>query len=146
MPYVTDEEALNQPFLDVDALIGELGPPPTRTCLIGTPGLRVVLLHWPPGYATMPHLHPAAEEIFQVVRGRALFSIGDAPERDVGPGELVLARRGVWHAIRVAQGAPLVLLAAVGPNDDRPDEEIELAQSETLVPHVRAPADSSRGP
>ena len=84
-----------------------------------------MLLHWPPGFATVPHLHPAAEEIFQVLRGRAAFTIGDDPEREVRPGEFMLARRGVLHAIRVPDGqsAPP---AAVGPNEDGADETIEL--------------------
>jgi mannose-6-phosphate isomerase-like protein (cupin superfamily) len=61
------------------------------------------------------------------VRGRALFTIGDEPEREVGPGQFLLAQRGVEHAIRVPEGSPLVLLAAVAPNEDRPDEQIESA-------------------
>ena len=125
MPYVANGEAFDLPFLDMDALSGDLGPPPWRTCLVGTPGLRVLLLHWPPGYATIAHLHPGAEEIFQVVRGRAFFTIGETPEREVGPGSFLLARRGVRHAIRVSEGAPLLLIAAVAPNEDRPDETIE---------------------
>jgi quercetin dioxygenase-like cupin family protein len=127
VPFVAEEDALDRSLLDLDDLIDEAGPPPSRTCLVGTPALRVVLLHWPPGYATVPHLHPAAEETFQVLRGRALFTIGDEPEREVAPGQFLLARRGVRHAIRVPETEPLVLLAAVAPNEDRPDETIEPA-------------------
>ena len=127
MPYVAGEEALNRPFVDLDALAHELGPPPWRACIVGSAGMRVILLHWPAGYSTVPHFHPAAEEIFQVVRGRAVFAIGDEPEREVGPGSFMLAKRGELHAIRVPEGAPLLLLAAVAPNDDRPDETIEPA-------------------
>ncbi len=125
MPYVSASEALNDAFVDLDDQLDKLGPPPSRVCLIGTPALRVVLLHWLPGYATVPHVHPGAEEIFQVVRGRAFFTIGDEPEREVGPGQFLLAQRGVEHAIRVPKDSPLVLLAAVAPNEDRPDEQIE---------------------
>lgn len=128
MPFVQSGEALDAAFTDMEALVAEMGPPPWRACLVGTSGMRVILLHWPPGFATVPHLHPGAEETFQVVRGRALFTIGDEPEREVGPGNFVLALRGVRHAIRVADGGePLLLLAAVGPNEDRPDETIEPA-------------------
>jgi hypothetical protein len=35
------------------------------------------------------------------------------------------ARRGVRHTMNVPEGAPLMLLAAVAPNDDRPDETIQ---------------------
>jgi quercetin dioxygenase-like cupin family protein len=127
MPFIPPGEALDRPFVDIDALAAEMGPPPWRACLVGTPGLRVVLLNWPPGFATVPHVHPSAEETFQVLRGRALFTIGDDPEREVDSGSFVLAPRGVRHAIRVPDGAPLLMLAAVAPNDDRPDETIEPA-------------------
>jgi quercetin dioxygenase-like cupin family protein len=128
MPHVRDGEALDRPFVDLDALAVELGPPPWRAPLVGSGSMRVVLLHWPPGFATVPHLHPAAEETFLVLRGRALFTIGDGPEREVGSGTFLLARRGVRHAIRVPNdGESLVLLAAVSPNEDRPDETLEPA-------------------
>ena len=127
MPYVRVGEAFDQPFLDLDALADRLGPPPWRACLVGTSALRVLLLHWPPWYSTIPHLHPGAEEVFRVVRGRALFTIGDEPEREVGPGAFLLARRWTRHAIRVPESWPLLLLAAVAPNEDRPDETIEPA-------------------
>lgn len=127
MPYVAEGEANDLPFQDLQVLADAQGSPPARTCLVGTPALRVVLLHWPPGFATVPHVHPAAEEIFQVIRGRACFTIGDEPEREVGPGELMLARRGTRHAIRVPLGAPLTLLAAVAPNVDWSDETVEPA-------------------
>ena len=96
-------------------------------CLVGTPALRVLLLCWPGGFATVPHVHPAAEEIFLVIGGRALFTIGDEPEREVGPGAFMFARRGIRHAIRVPDGEPLLLLASVAPNEDRPDETVESA-------------------
>jgi len=56
-----------------------------------------------------------------------LFMIGDEPEREVGPGQFMLAMRGVRHAIRVPEGEPLLLVAAVAPNEDWPDETIEPA-------------------
>ncbi len=131
MPYVNDGSALDQPFTRLDTLAEAAGPGPWRIPLVGTDGLRVVLLRWLPGYATVPHVHPGAEEIFFVVSGRASFTVGDLPEREVGPGELVLARRGTNHAIRVPGPEPLVLLAAVAPNEDRPDETIEKVTTST---------------
>jgi quercetin dioxygenase-like cupin family protein len=101
---------------------------PWRLALVGTAGLRLTYHGFPAGFSTVPHRHPHAEEIFTVLSGRALFTIGDEPEREVGPGELVLALRGVRHLIRVAEGAgPMIMLAAVAPNEDRPDETIEPA-------------------
>jgi mannose-6-phosphate isomerase-like protein (cupin superfamily) len=133
MPYVAESEALNGPFLELDAIAGGLGAAPWRASLVGTPSMRVVLLHWPPGYATVPHHHPRAEEIFLVISGRACFTIGDRPEREVGPGELMLAKRGELHAIRVPDGAPLMLLAAVGPNEAGPGETIEPASGAQTI-------------
>jgi quercetin dioxygenase-like cupin family protein len=126
MPYLPPTEALSGPFADLASIRERMGPPPWRVGLVGEPGARVVLLCWAPGFATVPHRHPGAEELFLVIEGRARFSIGDAPEREIGPGELVLARRDEIHAITVPEDGPeLVLLAAVAPNEDRPDEAIE---------------------
>jgi quercetin dioxygenase-like cupin family protein len=126
MPYVTVAEGLNQAFLDLGSLRERTDAAPWRTALVGMPGLRVVLQRWPPGFATVPHHHPGAEEIFLVIDGQARFTIGDRPERTVGPGELMLAQRGERHSIRVPEdGRDLVLLAAVAPNEDVPNETIE---------------------
>jgi mannose-6-phosphate isomerase-like protein (cupin superfamily) len=126
MPFVSAAEGLNKPFLDLNTLRARMGEPPWRAALIGTPRVRVFLVHWLPGYVTVPHHHPHAEEVFLVLEGRAVFSIGEEPEREVGPGELMLAERGVRHAIRVpANGEPLVMLGAVAPNEDVADETVE---------------------
>jgi quercetin dioxygenase-like cupin family protein len=128
VPFVSAAEALNQASMDLEEIARESGEAPWRRCLVGTPGLRVVLLCWPPGFSTVPHVHPVAEEIFSIVRGRALFTIGDEPEREVGRGSFLLAARGVRHLIRVPDGGePLLLLAAVAPNEDWAEETIEPA-------------------
>ena len=128
MPFVPAGEGLDRSFVHLDDLAARMGDLPWRAMLVGTVGLRVVLLRWPPGYGTVPHVHPNAEETFLVLDGRAIFAIGDEPEREVGRGAFMLAPRGVLHAIRVPEGAPVTLLASVAPNEDRPDETIELAE------------------
>jgi quercetin dioxygenase-like cupin family protein len=128
VPFVSATEALNQAFVDLEVIVQGSGEPPWRRCLVGTPGLRVVLLCWPPGFSSVRHVHPAAEEVFSIVSGRALFTIGDEPEREVGPGSFLLAQRGVRHRIRVPDGGePCLLLAAVAPNEDWVHETIEPA-------------------
>jgi quercetin dioxygenase-like cupin family protein len=127
VPFVSVAEAFNLPVQDLETLAREAGEGPWRRALVGTSGLRVTFHGFPAGYSTVPHRHPHAEEIFKVLSGRAWFTIGDAPEREVGPGELVLALRGVRHVIRVGPEGPVVILAAVAPNEDRPDETIEPA-------------------
>jgi quercetin dioxygenase-like cupin family protein len=128
MPYASPEEAFNLSHLELDALARDAGEMPWRYALVGTSGLRVTYHGFPPGFSTIPHRHPHAEEFFTVLRGTALFTIGDEPERAVGPGELILALRGVRHVIRVAEdGAAVIMLAGVAPNEDRGDETIEPA-------------------
>lgn len=128
MPFVARAQALNQAFADLEGLVRASGEAPWRHCLVGTPGLRVVLLCWPAGFSSVLHVHPAAEEIFSIVAGRALFTIGDEPECEVGPGSFLFAERGVSHLIRVPEGGePLLLLAAVAPNEDWAEETVELA-------------------
>ena len=129
MPYVPPEEALDRPLADLDAIAARMGEPPWRVALVGTPALRVVLVGWPAGFATVPHRHPHADEIFQVIGGRARFAIGGADEVEAGPGDFLHAGVGVRHEIRVPDdGGPLTLLAAVAPNEDRADETIELRE------------------
>jgi quercetin dioxygenase-like cupin family protein len=128
MPFVSDAEALNLAAQDLEAIARGAGEMPWRVALIGTSGLRLTYHGFPPGFATVPHRHPHAEEFFTVLSGTALFTIGDGAEREVGPGELVLALRGVRHRIRVADdGGPVIMLACVAPNQDRSDETIEPA-------------------
>ena len=50
MPFVAPGEAFDLAYLDIERLALEAGPPPGRLCLVGMPGLRAVLICWPPGY------------------------------------------------------------------------------------------------
>ena len=76
MPFAPATEALNLPIQDLDALARDAGEMPWRVALVGTSGLRVTYHGWPPGFSTVPHRHPHAEEIFKVLSGSALFTIG----------------------------------------------------------------------
>jgi mannose-6-phosphate isomerase-like protein (cupin superfamily) len=124
MPYVAPSEALNLPHFDLEELRARYGPPPWRVPVIATSALRVVLLAWEPGHVTVPHFHTRAEEVFQVLAGRAAFQIGDGPEIDAGPGTVLLGPRGDTHAIRVVGSSPLYMLAVLAPNENAPDETI----------------------
>jgi mannose-6-phosphate isomerase-like protein (cupin superfamily) len=129
MPFVSDAEAQAAGLAsgDLYAIAASLGPPPWRVAVAGTAGIRAVLLHWEPGFRTVPHLHPHADEVFLVLRGRAGFTIGAQQERMAGAGTFLGATRGMRHVIRVPDGGePLLLLAAVAPNEDRPDETIDV--------------------
>ena len=125
MPYVAEDEVVATTGATLDELAVRHGPPPFRVPLAATPALRVVLCGWPAGHETVPHRHPRAEELFHVIAGRAVFTFACEPERTAGPGSVIVALRGVGHAIRVVGDEPLLMLIVVAPNEDVPDETIE---------------------
>jgi len=124
MPYVAAHEVVDTAGATLEEVAARHGPPPFRVPLIASPAIRVVLWGWPAGHATVPHRHPRAEELFHVLAGRAVFTFAGEPERTAGPGTVLVAPRGVAHAIRVAGDEPLLMLIAVAPNEDAPDETI----------------------
>ena len=123
MPFVASEDALNARLTKVP-----LDPIPDRADLrrvplIGSPSMRLVLIEMPAGFRTIPHRHPGAGESFFVLTGSGTFTIGDAEPLAVVPGDLLFARVDEVHAIEAGPSG-LRFLAGVGPNEDRPDEEI----------------------
>jgi quercetin dioxygenase-like cupin family protein len=127
MPYVAGDEVIAPQGATLEEVAARHGPPPFRVPLSASPEIRVVLCGWPAGHATVPHRHPRAEEVFHVLAGRAGFRFAGDPERTAGPGSLLVAPRGVAHAIRVVGDEPLLMLVAVAPNEDATDETVELA-------------------
>jgi len=127
MPYVADHEVIAPQGATLDEIAARNGPPPFRVPLIASQAIRVVLWGWPAGHATVPHRHPRAEEMFHVLAGRAVFTFAGNPERTAGPGSVLVAPRGVAHAIRVVGDEPFLMLVAVAPNEDATDETIEPA-------------------
>jgi quercetin dioxygenase-like cupin family protein len=128
MPHVAAHEVVDPAGATLDEVADRYGPPPFRVPLIASPAIRVVLWGWPPGFVSVPHRHPRAEEMFHVLRGRAAFTFAGEPERTLGPGSLLVAPRGVAHQIRVVGDEPFVMLIAVAPNEDASDETIEPAE------------------
>ena len=125
MPYVSDSEALNLPTVTIAEIEHRFGPAPWRQPVVGTDALRVVLISWEPGYASVPHVHPREAEVFHVLLGAAAFRLGAADEVIAGPGTILLAPPATLHSIRVVGEAPLLLIVALAPNDDASDETIE---------------------
>jgi len=125
MPYVDPREALNALSVELDVEIARRGDAPWRVELVADPVVRMVLLGFPPGFATVPHLHPHAVELFQVLSGRLGFRLDGEPEQVVGAGTLLLARVGQTHGLRVIGDQPLVFAATVAPNQDVQDEAID---------------------
>ena len=128
MPYVDPQDALNAPHVDLAQLERTLGPMPWRKPLVALPALRWVLLGWPAGFVAQAHRHPRAAEVFHVLRGRAIFRFGaSAGERVAEAGTVLFAPPGVQHAISVPGPEPLVMLASLSPNEDAPDETIDVS-------------------
>jgi mannose-6-phosphate isomerase-like protein (cupin superfamily) len=126
MPFVRPGEAPNAPALDLAKVRQRMGPPPWRKPIVGTDATRWVLQEWPVGYVTIPHVHPRADEVFHVLAGHSVFRFeGEDADRRVGPGSVLFAPRGRRHTIGVPGPQPLLLLTAITPNEDAPDETIE---------------------
>jgi quercetin dioxygenase-like cupin family protein len=122
MPFVSAAEAPNAHLVEVPFD----GPVPAqgvdRRPLVGTPSMRHVLLAFAPGFRTIPHRHPGAGESFLILGGSGWFTIG-GERLEARPGRLLWAPTNEVHAIEAGPEG-LRFMASVGPNEDRPDEEI----------------------
>jgi mannose-6-phosphate isomerase-like protein (cupin superfamily) len=68
----------------------------------------------PPGAETEEHYHLRTEEIYYVLRGRGLMTLGHEA-REVGPGDAVLIPPGSRHKIRNLGQELLVFLCCCSP-------------------------------
>ena len=67
-----------------------------------------------PGQDQRIHSHVESDKIYFVLRGKGLFHIAEE-ERELGPGEAVLARPGETHGVRNGATEDLVLLVFMTP-------------------------------
>ena len=67
-----------------------------------------------PGQSQRPHAHEGCDKVYLVTEGRGLFRVGEV-ERELGPGEAVMASSGVVHGIDNDSGARLVVLTMMAP-------------------------------
>jgi mannose-6-phosphate isomerase-like protein (cupin superfamily) len=68
----------------------------------------------PPGAETATHRHRRTEELYYVLRGRGIMTLG-GQSRAVGPGDGVLIPPGTPHSIRTVGRRPLVFLCCCAP-------------------------------
>jgi len=68
----------------------------------------------PPGCAVTPHHHREIEEIYYIVSGRGLMTVGDEM-RHVEAGDAVYVPRGLRHTLENTGREPITLLVACGP-------------------------------
>lgn len=68
----------------------------------------------PPGCAVTPHHHREIEEIYYVVSGHGLMTVGDET-RDVYAGDAVFVPRGHRHSLRNIGAEAIRLILVCGP-------------------------------
>jgi quercetin dioxygenase-like cupin family protein len=128
VPFVSPADAPNARLIsvpiDAPAQTGFV-----RTPLVGSDAVRLVLIEMPAGFSTVPHRHPGATESFYILSGSGTFVIGDSGRIAVGAGDLLHAQVDEIHAI-AAGDAGLRFIACVGPNEDRPDEEVAVPDAD----------------
>ncbi len=73
-----------------------------------------------PGAKTAAHFHRQTEEIYYIVEGTGLMTIGDE-QRQVGPGDAVAIPPGVVHQIFNSGLKPLVFLCCCAPAYEHDD-------------------------
>ena len=66
---------------------------------------------------TPPNQHRAAEEVFVVLYGQGVASLGDA-RVDIKPGSVLLLRPGHMHAVRNTGATRLYCLTTMVPDED----------------------------
>lgn len=103
----------------------------------GADGVSVLEFRLSAGDSPPLHLHRTEDEVFVVLEGQVRFRLGAAgAERTAGPGETLLAPKGVPHTYRVqsADGARLLTITAKGDFERfvremaRPAERAERAE------------------
>ena len=67
-----------------------------------------------PGQSQSPHTHPREDKVYYVIEGRGMFTVG-GEERELGPGEIVLAPAGESHGVANRAQERLVTLVFVTP-------------------------------
>lgn len=68
----------------------------------------------PPGHAVTPHHHRQLEEIYYILTGRGIMTVGSEQD-EVGPGDAIYIPRGHRHTLENTGSEPLRLLVACGP-------------------------------
>jgi mannose-6-phosphate isomerase-like protein (cupin superfamily) len=78
----------------------------------------------PPGCAVTPHRHRQIEEIYYILSGRGLMTVGDET-REIGPGDAVYIPRGNRHTLENTGTDPIKLILVCGPAFFYEDEIVE---------------------
>jgi mannose-6-phosphate isomerase-like protein (cupin superfamily) len=68
----------------------------------------------PPGRAVAPHHHRELEEIYYILSGTGLMTVG-AESAEVGSGDAIYVPRGARHTLLNTGTSPIRLMVACGP-------------------------------
>jgi mannose-6-phosphate isomerase-like protein (cupin superfamily) len=85
----------------------------------GSKNLSITWVEGQAGSEQAVHAHPANEQVFVIVRGCGIMTVGDE-EEEVGPGTMVFVPPSTGHAIRNTGREPLVYVSATAPPFDLP--------------------------
>ena len=81
----------------------------------------------PPGCAVTPHRHRQIEEIYFVISGRGLMTVGDET-REVEAGDAIYIPRGQRHTLENTGTDPIKLVLVCGPAFFYEDEILDGAE------------------
>jgi mannose-6-phosphate isomerase-like protein (cupin superfamily) len=68
----------------------------------------------PPGAAVTPHHHRQLEEVYYILSGRGVMTVGDE-QREVGAGDAIYIPRDHRHTLENTGTEPIRLLLVCGP-------------------------------
>lgn len=83
--------------------------------LFVSPQIRARFLQMKPGEVSQMHSHDVGHEIFLVLKGQALFQIGD-DSAELGPGQLCIATVDQPHQVTVLGDEPMTMYLSVTPH------------------------------
>ncbi|HLA17770.1 MAG TPA: cupin domain-containing protein [Dehalococcoidia bacterium] len=87
----------------------------------GSRNLAITWVEGAPGSRQDVHTHPDSEQVYVIVRGRGVMTVG-GEEQEVSAGTLVLVPPGAGHAILNTGDEPLVFVSATAPPFEMPPE------------------------
>jgi mannose-6-phosphate isomerase-like protein (cupin superfamily) len=76
--------------------------------------LAITWVDCPPGSSQPRHQHDTQEQIYVIVRGRGVMTVGDE-ERELIEGTLVFVPPATAHTIRNESGEPMCYVSATSP-------------------------------
>jgi mannose-6-phosphate isomerase-like protein (cupin superfamily) len=79
------------------------------------PACSIAQARVPPEGHTQTHWLDGIEERYLIIQGQGLVYLGDAPAREVGPGDVVIIPAGVRQSIRNAGPTDLIFYAICTP-------------------------------